>query len=352
MGATALVVSVGFLGEVMGLIERRSQIEVSVIRDMGAMMQANAIRSAVFIGEFGCSHDEEFDGNDFSATHIIARVGGEPAGTMRLRYFADFVIPERLAVLPAFRKGRYGDRGVAYALATFGFNLSRMKGYKRFVGYSVLGLEQFWDRVATASGGRVDKFGDAPIECSGSTCIGVFGSLDPMPGAIDSRENHHLLTACEAELPVHVMQRAQLLQSVSREVPLPVGALPTGASSGDALPVDNRRASDRRGADQRGGDRRAADGRATDRRAGDRRNNDRRSLDRRGENRRASDEIGQDQRFSDRRADDRRAEDRRAQDRRAGDRRAGDRRNLAAPAPSAPSDQRNTFHHYVEAAVA
>nr|WP_298687533.1 hypothetical protein [uncultured Dongia sp.] len=321
----------------MGIVERRSQIEVSVIKEMGAMMQAMAIRSAVFIGEFGCGHDEEFDGNDFSATHIIARVGGEPAGTMRLRYFADFVIPERLAVLPAFRKGRYGDRGVAYALATFGFNLSRMKGYKRFVGYSVLGLEQFWDRVALASGGRVDRFGDAPIECSGSTCIGVFGSLDPMPGAVDSREHHHMLTACEAELPHHVQQRAQLMQSVSHEVPI------------DALPVDSRRASDRRGADKRGGDRRA-----TDRRADERRATDRRALDRRGDNRRSvenrgSDVVGQDLRFGDRRADERRSDERRAQDRRAGDRRASDRRHHEA---AAAPEQRNTFHHYVEAAVA
>lgn len=294
----------------MGIIARKSQIEVSVIKDMGAMTQAMAIRSAVFIGEFGCSHDEEFDGNDFSATHIIARVGGEPAGTMRLRYFSDFVIPERLAVLPNFRKGRYGDRGIAYALGTFGFNLSRMKGYRHFVGYSVLGLEQFWDRVALASGGRVDKFGDHPIECSGSTCIGVFGSLDPMPGAVDSRENHHLLTACEAELPTHVMQRALLLQSDMGAVQLPSG---------------NRRASDRRATDRRGGDRRAGD---------------RRALERRGDNRRGSENIGQDQLFS-----ERRAEDRRAQDRRAGDRRAGDRRNHAV---DAPADQRNTFSHYVE----
>jgi hypothetical protein len=248
---------------------------------------------------------------------------------MRLRYFADFVIPERLAVLPSFRKGRYGDRGVAYALATFGFTLSRMKGYKRFIGYSVLGLEQFWDRVATASGGRVDRFGDHPIECSGSTCVGVFGSLDPLPGAVNARESHHVLTACEAELPAHVQQRAQLMQSVGGEM---------------QLPVDSRRATDRRGTDARGADHRSTDRRATDRRAGDRRAQDRRALDRRGENRHASDMVGQDQRFTDRRADERRALDRRASDRRAGERRHGD--------AHVASDQRNTFHHYVEAVVA
>jgi hypothetical protein len=294
----------------MGIIERRSQIEVSVVKDMGVMMQAMAIRSAVFIGEFGCTPDEEFDGNDFSATHIIARVEGEAAGTMRLRYFNEFVIPERLAVLPAYRKGRYGDRGVAYALGTFGFNLSRMKGFKRFVGYSVLGLEQFWDRIATASGGRVDKFGDHPIECSGSTCIGVFGSLDPLPGAIDTWENHHLLTACEADLPGHVTQRAQLLQAIHSEV---------------QLPADNRRASDRR---------------ASDRRAGDRRASDRRALERRGDNRRAVEASAMD-----RAGFEQRSSDRRATDRRSGDRRMSDRRDLE-PAPQI--DQRNTFHHYVE----
>ncbi|MDY0871193.1 GNAT family N-acetyltransferase [Dongia rigui] len=291
----------------MGVIERRSQIDVSVIKDMGALMQAMAIRSAVFIGEFGCGHDEEFDGNDFSATHIIAKVGGEPAGTMRLRYFADFVIPERLAVLPAFRKGRYGERGVAYALATFGFKLARMKGYRRFIGYSVLGLEQFWDRVAVASGGKVDRFGDHPIECSGSTCVGVFGSLEPMPGAIHPREDYHVLTACEAELPQHVGAKAEMLHSLS------------GESLLAALTHPGRRHTDHR-ADPRV-EARVGDRRASDRRDADRRGNDRRAADRRGNEQRsnafAMAAMGQDQRFGERRAFDRRAGDRRMADRRA-----------------------------------
>lgn len=293
----------------MGVIERRSQIDVSVIKDMGALMQAMAIRSAVFIGEFGCGHDEEFDGNDFSATHIIAKVGGEPAGTMRLRYFADFVIPERLAVLPAFRKGRYGERGVAYALATFGFKLARMKGYRRFIGYSVLGLEQFWDRVAVASGGKVDRFGDHPIECSGSTCVGVFGSLEPMPGAIHPREDYHVLTACEAELPQHVTAKAEMLMS--------------GDALLAALTHPGRRHTDHRADHQAG---RRAESRLVERRASDRRDADRRGTDRRATDRRGNEQrsnafamaaMGQDQRFGERRAFDRRAGDRRMTDRRS-----------------------------------
>ena len=311
----------------MGIIEHRSQIEVMVVKDMSAMMQAMAIRSAVFIGEFGCSHGEEFDGNDFSATHIIAHVDGEPAGAMRLRYYNDFVILERLAVLPGFRRGRFGGRGVAYALATFGFNLSRMKGFKRFVGFSVLGLEQFWGRVAIASSGRVDKFGTQPIECSGSICIGVFGSLDPLPGAVDSRESHQVLTVCEAELPTHVMQRA-LLQS-------DLGAMQLPAS-------DNRRGHDPRRGDRRGADQRGGDRRATERRAHDRRALDRRAPDRRAPEHRGSDSIGQDQRFGDRRADERRTDERRAGDRRAGDRRASERRH--AEAQATPDQRLHSFN--------
>ncbi|WP_374383977.1 hypothetical protein [Dongia sp.] len=318
----------------MGVIEPRSQIEVSVIKNLSDLTQAMDIRSVVFVGEYGCTEDEEFDGNDFSATQIIAKVGGKPAGTMRLRYFADFVIPERLAVLPAFRKGRYGDRGVAYALATFGFKLARMKGYRRFIGYSVVGLEQFWDRVAKASGGKVDRFGDHPIECSGSTCIGVFGSLEPMPGAIHPREHHEVLTACEAEIPQHVMQKAEMLQTLSS----------------DALLVElsnpGRRASDHRATDLRAGmraegrqeDRRATDRRASDRRGNDRRAGDRRMSDRRQENHFGLDGIlGQDQRFVERRMGDRRAGDRRAADRRMGDRRCAVQADhlLVAAAPAA-----------------
>ena len=128
------------------------------------MLSLAEIRRAVFVHEFGCTEDEEFDGNDFSATQIIARVHGQVAGTMRVRYFADFIIPERLAVLPQFRKGRYGARGVAFALGTFGFNFARMKGYRHFVGYSVLGLERFWDHLAMASDGLLPTRDDLDPE--------------------------------------------------------------------------------------------------------------------------------------------------------------------------------------------
>lgn len=66
-------------------------------------MQAFAVRAACFMGELDVPFSEEFDGHDFGATHIIAYVGDEPAGTVRMRWFQSFAMPERLAVVQRFR---------------------------------------------------------------------------------------------------------------------------------------------------------------------------------------------------------------------------------------------------------
>src|SRR5262249_26791590 len=62
-------------------------------------LQAFAVRAACFIGELEVPFSEEFDGHDFGATHVIAYVGDEPVGTVRVRWFQSFAMPERLAVM-------------------------------------------------------------------------------------------------------------------------------------------------------------------------------------------------------------------------------------------------------------
>jgi GNAT superfamily N-acetyltransferase len=66
-------------------------------------LQAFAVRAACFIGELDVPYSEEFDGHDFGATHIIAYVGDEPVGALRVRWFQSFAMPERLAVIQRFR---------------------------------------------------------------------------------------------------------------------------------------------------------------------------------------------------------------------------------------------------------
>ncbi|WP_152426825.1 GNAT family N-acetyltransferase [Paramagnetospirillum caucaseum] len=61
---------------------KNNQIQVKIAGGIEEMVQAIAIRSAVYVGERGWSFKEEWDGNDFTATHLIATVNGDPAGTM------------------------------------------------------------------------------------------------------------------------------------------------------------------------------------------------------------------------------------------------------------------------------
>ena len=71
-------------------------------------LHAFAVRAATFIGELDVPYSEEFDGHDFSATHIIAYVGNEPAGAVRVRWLQSFAMPERLAVIQRFRGHNIG----------------------------------------------------------------------------------------------------------------------------------------------------------------------------------------------------------------------------------------------------
>lgn len=66
-------------------------------------LQAFAVRAACFIGELDVPYTEEFDGHDFSATHIVAYLDERPVGTVRMRWFQAFAMPERLCVIQRFR---------------------------------------------------------------------------------------------------------------------------------------------------------------------------------------------------------------------------------------------------------
>jgi GNAT superfamily N-acetyltransferase len=72
-------------------------------------LQAFAVRAACFVGELDVPYSEEFDGQDFAATHIIAYVGIEPVGALRVRWFQSFAMPERLAVIQRFRGHNIGQ---------------------------------------------------------------------------------------------------------------------------------------------------------------------------------------------------------------------------------------------------
>lgn len=114
-------------------------ITIRPARSFEDMAMIFAVRAATYISEQFCLYSEEFDGNDFCATHLIGFIDGDPAGCIRLRYFSDFVKVERLAVRGEYRRSR-----LAFRLAREAIALARQKGFSRFYGHSRLDLVPFW----------------------------------------------------------------------------------------------------------------------------------------------------------------------------------------------------------------
>jgi predicted GNAT family N-acyltransferase len=137
----------------------KKAIGITVAHNFEDLMRVVAIRNAVYIGEQECPYEEEYDGNDLAATHLLAYMGDEPIGCLRMRFFADFVKFERMAIRKEFRKSR-----AAILLAQAGLKLGQRKGYRRAYAHSQTRLVDFWRR-----------FGFRPLEGSKSF---VFSDYD------------------------------------------------------------------------------------------------------------------------------------------------------------------------------
>jgi predicted GNAT family N-acyltransferase len=125
----------------------KEAVTVSVAHTLDDLMQAISIRSVVYLGEQACPYDEEFDGNDLAgATHLIARIGRQAVGVIRLRWFCGFAKLERLSVLPGCRGG-----AVPRALLEAAFDLAAKKGYRRIMGHTQVRLAPLLKRLANVS---------------------------------------------------------------------------------------------------------------------------------------------------------------------------------------------------------
>ena len=101
-------------------------VTIKIASTSDELLQCYGLRAAVFMGEQHCPYDEEFDGNDYTATHVIMYVDGEPAGAMRLRWFQSFCKFERCVVLR-----RYRGLGIHHTINAWSKEFARRKGYTR-----------------------------------------------------------------------------------------------------------------------------------------------------------------------------------------------------------------------------
>lgn len=153
---------------------RTPAITVRPAMGLDDLRRVFAIRTATYMAEQLCSYDEEFDANDFCATHLIGEIDGEPAGCVRIRWFSDFAKLERLAIDPRHRRSR-----LMPALVRAAFAHCRRKGYRRLYAHAREDLVPAWERF----GARLIN-GRPPFHFSDVTFREMVLDLPPADDAI------------------------------------------------------------------------------------------------------------------------------------------------------------------------
>jgi Acetyltransferase (GNAT) family len=148
--------------------------DVRQVRSFEELAHVISIRSATYIAEQFPLYGEEFDGNDFCATHMVGYINGDPAGCIRIRYFGDFVKVERLAVKLEYRKSR-----LAFALVKFARSHIKKKGFRRIYGHASDEIAPFWKLMGGVPMENRPPFRFANVEYREMSC-----EVEPDPLAI------------------------------------------------------------------------------------------------------------------------------------------------------------------------
>jgi predicted GNAT family N-acyltransferase len=134
--------------EVDTMRSAKMAMEVRLVRSIDELMRVFAVRSSVYMAEQFASYGEEFDGNDFCATHLLGTVNDDAAGCARIRFFGDFAKLERLAVRAEYRSTR-----LMWRLVEGCIDHCRRKGFRKLYAHCREDLVPAWKR-----------FGARPIE--------------------------------------------------------------------------------------------------------------------------------------------------------------------------------------------
>jgi predicted GNAT family N-acyltransferase len=107
-------------------MSNRPVVTIKLASTSDELLQCYALRAAVFMGEQQCPYWEEFDGNDYSASHLMLYIDGEPAASMRVRWFAGFAKLERAIILK-----RYRSMGLFIPFVEWARDFAAKKGYPK-----------------------------------------------------------------------------------------------------------------------------------------------------------------------------------------------------------------------------
>ncbi len=172
-------------------MEKNLVIRVELVTSEELWKLAMAVRKQVFVKEQGIPESKEFDGNDFCAAHVVsyAEIGKRkvPMGTMRIRFFSDFVKFERMAILEPYRKSGASER-----IMNYGIKYAAEKGFGRVYGMCKKELLPRWQDC-----GYQPIKGLPKVEQNGMELIPIQLIIPENPQAIRMGTSPQLLTALE-----------------------------------------------------------------------------------------------------------------------------------------------------------
>jgi len=177
------------------------RVEVVIARHGEHLNMDAYIRGATFGAEQSCPYREEFDGNDYCATHLIGFVDNEPAAVLRIRYFATFAKLERLAVL-----ARYRQTDVKNEIMRRAIELCGRKGYGKIYGHAQERLLGFYAKFGFKAILR-----NEPLVFSDHNYIEIEKTLLPFSDSIDLGGDPYRIIRPEGEWDVPgVLERSAM----------------------------------------------------------------------------------------------------------------------------------------------
>lgn len=186
----------------------KRRLEVKVVRNMEDMFRVGAIRAAVYMAEQNCPYEEEFDGNDFSATHMIGYVDGEPAACLRIRYFAGFAKLERVAVRHGLRKSR-----IAFRIIREAIDFCSRKGFTRIYGHARDELVPLWRMY-----GFREMENSRPVVFSDFSYTEMVRETAPSENAISLETDPYVLIRPEGDWDRPSVLEASVEREASRKI--------------------------------------------------------------------------------------------------------------------------------------
>ena len=128
-----------------------------VVTNQEDLIKAFVVRGIVFIEEQGVPYKVEHDEHDFSATHVLGEMDGEPFAAGRIRAVGEYAKLERVAIRKSYR-----GKGLGHKLTEFMLLVAKEQGFKKFKVHAQSYLKDFYQKHGFEVVG--DMFKEAGID--------------------------------------------------------------------------------------------------------------------------------------------------------------------------------------------